>query len=203
MARGTIEAIAIDADGLLLRQNLRIEELQLQIGRVTVRPRRAVLGKIELVHPSEGTLRLVIRDEQLTTALNSHSSRQALQQHQGAGKPTLTQVEQLTCEAQANGAIAIRYHCKTRSPEDRPSGILITKPQIEANGNGVMLQLKSKAGQVLPPAIEAALMAQMSDIFSLRDLANRGTAFQIQQLDVSAGQVTVQAATYIERVPSG
>lgn len=56
LARGQIDSLNINMNNLLMQPYLIVEELQLKINSVTVKPRSAILGKIKLVHPSTGAI---------------------------------------------------------------------------------------------------------------------------------------------------
>jgi len=57
-----------------MQQDLGLSELKLQMNRVIVKPLSALLGKIKLTQPSEGTARIVINEDNLTRAFNSNLS---------------------------------------------------------------------------------------------------------------------------------
>lgn len=209
LARGEIEAMMIELYDMKLRQDLRVEALKLQIGRITVKPRKAALGKIELVHPSEGSFHVFIREQQLTAALNAESFRQSLSQQRNvpgiqaaATNQTATnQIEQVRCALQANGAIALICEERLPSVEKRQSGTVLTRPRIEAEGKAVVLDVEAVEGDLSPGTV-SALVAQVNDILSLHDLSNRGTVLHIQQVDVAAGSVTIRASAHIEQFPA-
>lgn len=202
LSRGEIETITIDLYDLRLRQDLRVEALQLKIGRVTVKPRKAAFGKIELVHPSEGTFQVVLREHQLTAALNAASFRQAMSQQRNApGGVDVTQIEHIQCSLQENGAIVLTCEERLNTAADRRSGTMIARPRIEAEGQAIVMDRETVEGDLSSSTV-AAVMAQVGDILSLHDLANRGTTLHIQQVDMVAGSVMIRANAQIEQFPT-
>lgn len=202
LIRGEIEAIVIDMSQVKVRQDLRVEALRLKIGRVVVKPRKAALGKIELVEPSQGNLQVVFCGQQLTAAFNSESFRPSLFGKEDASKTPsgLVQIEQIQCEIRPNRTIALTFEGTGNSPEVKQSSTVIATPRVEADGQTVALE--TEAAEPVPSAVVAAVVNQLSDLLSLRDLSNRGTVLHIQQLDLEADRITVYANATIEQFPS-
>jgi hypothetical protein len=182
LARGEIDAIAIEMSDFLVRHHLRVAQFELNIGSVAVNIQNAIRRKIEMLHPSEGWLRMVVTQEQLTSSLLAELS---------------SSQQQIECQLSADGAIAFYF-----STGDKQVAAYTTKPRIEPDGNGVVLERWRVEGKEAPEELAPAAMAQVGHILSLGDLANRGTRFHIQQIDIAAGKATVQATARIEQFPS-
>ncbi|GET43335.1 LmeA family phospholipid-binding protein [Microseira wollei] len=181
LARGEKEAIAIEMSGFLVRRHLRVAQFELNIGSVAVNIQNAIRRKIEMLHPSEGWLRMVVTQEQLTSSLLAELS------------PSQEQIE---CQLRADGAIAFYFIAGENQVAT------YTKPRIEPDGNGVVLERCRFEGKEAPEELAPAAIAQVAHILSLGDLTNRGTRFHIQQIDIEAGKATVQANARIEQFPS-
>jgi hypothetical protein len=205
LARGEVDSITIDGDGLLMQQNLGVAELQLHINRVTVKPLSALFGKIELTHPSEGTARIVINDHNLTRAFNSESFRERLHQMQVfvEDKRVAIHAQQVKCRLLADGKLAFNSELILGKTGEAQALAFTATPSIGADGQGIVLQdVHYVEGKELPPEVTAALVAQVSEVLSLRNIELEGMTLRIQQLDVAAGKLTLQAAAYIEQFPS-
>ncbi|HEY9297792.1 MAG TPA: DUF2993 domain-containing protein [Phormidium sp.] len=172
LGRGELDALTIQMSNFLLRRNLRVAEFQLDIGAAAVNIQSVMRRQIELLHPSEGKLRIVINQEQLTAELNN-----------------------VNCELRTDGAIL--FHFNWIDAEKTQSATYITTPKIE--GNKIVLNLTS---QEPPTELVNQAISQMCNILNLNDIAHRGTSFIIQQIDIEAGKVTVQANANIEQFPS-
>ena len=181
LTRGEIDAIAIEMSGFLVRRHLRVAQFQLHIGAVAVNIQNAIRRKIEMLHPSEGWLRMVMTQEQLTSSLIAE----------------LSTSQQIGCELRKDGAIALSF-----STGENWVASYTTKPRIEPDGNGVVLERYRVEGKELPEEVVTDAIAHVAHILSLGDLANRGTRFHIQQIDIEPGKATVQATARIEQFPS-
>jgi len=191
LARGEVDAIAIQMSNVQLRPNLQVAHFQFGIGSTAVSIKSAIRRqKIELLRPSEGLLKIVINQQQLTASLNAESGNPSNQQQD--------KIQQLSCELQADGAIVFHFRgCHA----EMGYGTYTTIPRIKPDDNTVVLE--RQGGEAEPPSefVNSAI-THISDILSLVDIANQGATFHIRKLDVAAGSVTVQATAHIEKLPS-
>lgn len=202
IADGEIDSIAIEMTDLLMPYGLRANELQFKIDCVTVKPLSAIWGKIRLTHPSSGVLRLVINENNLTHAINSKILYKPLARQRQVEEQMAEQIEQVKCFLLADGHIA--FNCKIALGKTRePQTVTFTAiPHISEEGKGVTFQhLQDVEGKSPRSELVAALFAGVSEILSLRDFERQGTSILIQQLDVTAGQLMLQADIYIEQFP--
>lgn len=204
LAHGEVDSIAININGLARPQGVSVEELQLQINRITVKPRSAMFGKIILTHPSDGTLRVVINEDDLTLALNSESFREHLHQIQGRVEDRVAiQVQQVKCRVQADGNIAFNSQLILGKTGEVQGLAFTATPRIGTDGQGIVLQdVHYLEGRERSPELTAALLAQASEVLSLRDFEKKGTSLRFVQIDVASGKLTMQAAVYIDQFPS-
>jgi hypothetical protein len=197
LGHGQLDSLAIAIYGVLLQPNLEAETLQLQIGRVTVKPFSALRGKIQLVHPSDGTFRLVFNEASFTTALNTESFRERLRSRGYADK----QDARIGCLLSDN-TITFRTEPIGNNTKVPQHFVLVATPEIAPEGQAVLLQqVRYVEGQEPSPEFTSALLARMDELLSLQDFERKGMLLQIQQLDVSAGKLTLQAAARIEQFP--
>jgi hypothetical protein len=205
LARGEVDSIAIEITGLLTHYNLRVEELQLQINRVTVKPLSAVFGKVILTQPSTGVIRFVLTEDNLTSAFNSKSFLEHLHQTPSLleNERSAIHFQQVKCYLLADGNIAFNSNLIFARREARTLAFTTT-PRINFDRQRIDLQdIHYKEGQELPPELTVALVTQVSEVLNLiSNFERKGMSLRIQQLDVATGKLTLQAATYIEQFPS-
>ncbi len=191
---GKLDALTIEMFGFLLRRHLRVAEFQFDIGASAVNLESVMRRQIQLLHPSEGSVRMVITQSQLTAFLN-------------AELPSLCQIQQsefllkqINCELREDDAIAFYFHWTIG--EENHSETYITMPQIETNTNQVMLVIRDIEEKELPSKIVNATLARVNEIFNLTDIADRGSTFLNQKVNIEGDKITVQANAYIEQLPS-
>ena len=88
----------------------------------------------------------------------------------------------------------------TEVPQDF---VLVATPEIAPEGQAILLQqVRYVEGSEPSPELTSALLARMDELLSLQEFERKGMLLQIQQLDVSAGKLTLHAAARIEQFPS-
>lgn len=195
LKRGELDALTIQMSNFLMQPNLRVAEFQLDIGASAVNMQRIIHRKIELLHPSEGKLIITIYREQLTAVLNKELKNFYIdKQHE-------IQLQQVNCDLKTEGAIAFHFNWLLAGKIE--SGTCITIPKIEQNNQEIVLIKQNFTGQEPPIDFVNHAIAKVTNILNLNDLGHRGTTFNIQQIQIAAGKVTVEANANIEHFPSG
>lgn len=205
LARGEVDFIAINVNNLVMQQNLGVEELQLKFNRVIVNPRSALFGKIQLAQPSVGTALIVINQDNLNRALNSKLFQEKLHNMQVffENKQVTIALHQVHCFLLDNGNIAFNSELILDKTGEARAFAFTATPRIGTNGEKVVFQdVHYVEGKELPPELTATLLAQVSEVLSLRSFEQKGITVRFQQLDVVAGKLTLQAAAYIDQFPS-
>lgn len=205
LAHGEIDCINIKINGVALQQNLTLEELQLEITKVNVKPITALLGKIKLTKPAEGIVRIVINEDSLNRAFNSKAFDKYLHQSKSFvdDKQQKIHVQQVQCFLLADGNIAFNSKLILAESQENKLVAFTAIPYIENNGEKIVFQnVDYLEGKEIAPELTAALSTQMSEFLSLRKFEQKGMLLRIQQLDVTVGKLTLQATAYIEQFPS-
>ncbi len=192
LARGELDGLTIEMYGFRLRQHLRVTEFRFDIGEAAVNIQSIMRRQIELLHPSEGTLLLVVTQEQLTSVLNSLNVSPS-DEHLEPKK------RQVNCQLGEDGAMV--FHFEWIYAGEIASGSCTVIPLLKADGSGVVLNQGNRSGKEPPDEFVRAVSTQVSDILSLSDIANLGTTFHFEKIDITAGKITVRATTHIEHFP--
>jgi hypothetical protein len=205
LARGEVDFIAINVNNIVMQQNLGVEKLRIEINRVSVKPLSALFGKIQLTQPSEGTARIVINEDNLNRALNSELFKENLHNRQVffENKRVAIALQQVKCRLLDNGNIAFNSELILDKTGEARACAFTATPRIGTNGEKIVFQdVHNVEGKELPPELTATLLAQVSEVLSLRSFEQKGITLRFQQLDVAAGKLSLQAAAYIEQFPS-
>lgn len=201
--RGEIEAIFINLDGFLARENLRIETFQLQINSVAVITKLAAQGKIQLVQPSTGELILTLRQHQLNAFLEAvlinqkkHPSNLAENSAQDY------RIHQLKTTFLAENQLQIVLDWATVATESIQSSTLCVVPTLIPEEEAIQLVVQSPSGQEVPTELLTKILVPIEEILSLQDFKQRGTSFQIQQFELTENNLILRAAATIHQFPS-
>ncbi|MEA5419116.1 DUF2993 domain-containing protein [Spirulina sp. CCNP1310] len=188
LAQGELESLHIDGVGLVMRQDLRLEQMQLQMTGIRVKPFKALLGNIELAQPSHGRGCMVLTDQDFQGAFHSPDLGHQLT---ALGYPHT----EIHTQLQANGTLNM-----TLSGAEIPATTWQFLPTIRPNG-GVLLTAQSSIAPALQPLAEV-LRTQGEAVFNLRRFELKGLKFIIAGLTVQQGLVTLEAIAAMTEFPA-
>jgi len=205
LAQGSVEAVAVEGKGLVMQQDLRVEDLQIHIKDIAVNPLTAMFGKIELNGPAFGTARAVLTESDLNRAFNSEYISRKLNNLKVTvdGKLLTIDVQTMECQLLETGKIAINAEVLVRETASTEKIYFTAKPQLEAGGWAISLQdVEYPENKEFSPEFTAALADKAGEVLNLRNFELEGMSLRIQQLKVEAGVLTLQAEAKVEEFPS-
>lgn len=205
LAQGEVDTVTIEGQGLVMKQDLRVEELQVHVKDISVNPLSAMFGKIELNGPALGTARAVLTESDINRAFNSEYISGKLRELKvdRDGKLVTVDVKSVECQLLPSGKIALNAEVLVRETGATEKIYFTAKPQIDAGGWAVSLQdVEYPENQEFSPELTAALAAKAGEVLNLQDFELEGMSLRIQQLDVEVGLLRVQAEAKVEQFPS-
>jgi hypothetical protein len=205
LAQGSVEAVAVEGKGLVMQQDLRVEDLQIHIKDIAVNPLTAMFGKIELNGPAFGTARAVLTESDLNRAFNSEYISSKLNNLKVTvdGKLLTIDVQTMECQLLQTGKIAINAEVLVRETASTEKIYFTAKPQLEAGGWAISLQdVEYPENKEFSPEFTAALADKAGEVLNLRNFELEGMSLRVQQLNVEAGLLTLQAEAKVEQFPN-
>ncbi len=205
LAKGEVDSVTIEAEGLVMKQDLRMEELQVHVKDISVNPLSAMFGKIELNGPALGTARAVLKESDINRAFNSEYISGKLRELKvdRDEKIVTVDVKSVECQLLSSGKIALNAEISVRETGSTEKIYFTAKPQIDAGGWTVSLQdVEYPENKEFSPELTAALAAKAGEVLNLRNFELQGMSLRIQQLNVEAGLLTVHAEAKVAQFPT-
>jgi hypothetical protein len=205
LAQGSVEAVAVEGKGLVMQQDLRVEDLQIHIKDIAVNPLTAMFGKIELNGPALGTARAVLTESDLNRAFTSEYISRKLKNLKVTvdGKLLTIDVQTMECQLLQTGKIAINAEVLVRETASTEKIDFTAKPQLEAGGWAISLQdVEYPENKEFSPEFTAAVADKAGEVLNLRNFELEGMSLRVQQLNVEAGLLTLQAEAKVEQFPN-
>ncbi|HEY9697190.1 MAG TPA: LmeA family phospholipid-binding protein [Trichocoleus sp.] len=209
LMRGETDGIQIKIAGLLLSHNLRVTDLQLVMGRVAVKPLKAMRGKIILIQPVVGQLTIALNEQQLADAINADPCLESINQQWQAARvsPMDVSLQSIQCRFQAQGAI--EFYGQLSSQMQLNSQLLefTAVPFIDTEANQVGFQnISFQNDQTIEAADISALieliLKEVSEALRLKEFEQQAVFLTPQQLDLMPQLLRLQSAAHIEQFPS-
>lgn len=205
LAQGSVEAVVLEGKGLVMQEDLRVEDLQIHIKDIAVNPLTAMFGKIELNGPAFGTARAVLTESDLNRAFNSEYISRKLNNLKVTvdGKLLTIDVQTMECQLLQTGKIAINAEVLVRETASTEKINFTAKPQLEAGGWAISLQdVEYPENKEFSPELTQALAEKAGEVLNLRNFEIEGMSLRVQQLNVEAGVLTLQAEAKVEQFPN-
>lgn len=205
VAQGKADSISVSGQGMVV-QDVRLQEVEVQTDRVAINPLSALFGELKLDHPLDATARMTLTEADVNRAVNSEMVKRRL-------PPLKLDVEGETV------TVELQYPMQVKLPEKNKIGLTGEALLHELKGtrrvgfsvmvltctdeHPVLLQaFQCSPDQSISLGFTIALMKKFQEILRLPYLEIDGVALRIIDLDVQAGNLTVQTEAHVTEVPS-
>lgn len=203
LLQGQVDEVKIAGDGLVMKKDLRVDQLDMHMSGVAVNPLSVAFGKIELTKPTDASVRAVLTEIDINRAFNSEYVRSQLHNLpvQIEEKSTTVDVQQVEFNLPGDNKIVLKASVLTG---DRTEQVAFSAtPVVNSNGQTVALEnVEYGEGEELSPELTKALVNQTSEILNLSNFDLQGMSLRIKKLKVETGKLTLQAEAHIEQIPS-
>jgi LmeA-like phospholipid-binding len=100
LMQGKVDSVEIFGKGLVVKQDLRMESIQINTDRDSIDPLRALLGNIELTQPTDAEARIVLTETDINRAFSSDYIRSKFQglKMEMDGQPVTIDIQQATLD---------------------------------------------------------------------------------------------------------
>ncbi|HEY9598145.1 MAG TPA: DUF2993 domain-containing protein [Cyanophyceae cyanobacterium] len=204
MIQGKVDSVSIAGQGLVIEKDIRVHEMEVYTDRIAINPLNAIVGKIDLNHPVQAIVRLVLTEQDINHALNSDYVRSKLQplELNVEGESVTFELQQLNvelpggCKIKFNGTTLLHESGKTRRVRFMaairvPNSLqpLVLESFDCTQGGGISLKLA------------IALLTKIEELMSLPYFDWDTMAFQLQSLELNQGSLTVYTSVYVRQLP--
>ncbi len=196
LTQGQVDRVLIEGQGWVVRDDLRTEELVLETGAVDIAMLKVPLGEIELEHPTDATVRVVLTPNDVQTAFNAGYVKKKLrgQKIEIAGEKVTTDASNIVFTVPEKGRIAITADVMLIEKVETHPIAFSAKPKLVDGGFGVALEdVEYDEAQNGMPELTQALIDNTQSLLDLRFFELEGIALQFEQMTVEPEKITIQA----------
>lgn len=205
LMQGELESVSIEGKGLVMKEELRTEELQMQVGNIAINPLSAAFGKIELSHPTQAETKVVLTEQDIDSAFNSDFLREKLQNMEVnlQGQPVTVDTQKVEFSLPDRDKFSLDATFYLRETGETKKTAFTAVPEIASGGNRISLeQVEYKEGQEISPELTEALLEKSSQLLDFSNFELKGMSLRLKNLDVQPGNLIVEAEAYITEFPS-
>jgi hypothetical protein len=202
---GDVDSVSIKGEGMVMQQDLRIEEMQLQTESVSINPLSAAFGKIELEHPTDAEAYVVLAEDDINRAFNSDFIREKLQNLNVHVNGELVTVDTQNVEfgLPGDGKVFLSTEVLLQNTQEKKRVAFTAVPKVRDAGQQIVLEdLEYIEGQDLSPELTEALLNQARELLDLRNFELEGMSLRLKTLDVQKGKLVLQSEAHVEQFPA-
>lgn len=205
VVQGQVDGVSIKGQGLVMKNDIRVQELKLQTESVAINPLSALFGQIELNHPVNASARIVLTEADINRTFKSDYIRNKMEKFDlnvdGEIVSLETQQTQIylpgSGKMKFNGTMLLHEKGNTRSVgfsaifrPPTPSEPVMLESFNCIEGDGFSLE------------VVAALMQQLKALvnqpcFELEDMIVR-----VKNIEVLEGSLVLLIETRVKQIPS-
>jgi len=202
--QGHADGILFEAKGLKL-QDIRLSEIQLQTDDIDINPLKILFGEVELNHPVNAEVRIVIKETDINQALKLDFVRNLLQKFLTFETETLIvsmYPQNIQLRLPGNSKIEIEGEIVLNSGLENKPLKLKADVRLVSLENPIILdafKCNTPDGielEVMNALIDKINQLRKSPYFELKDAGLRITCLEVQQ-----GSIMLQTQTNLQQIP--
>lgn len=203
LMQGELESADIQGRGLVIKNDLRTEQLTVKTDGLAIDPLKAALGQIELTRPTNATAAVELTEADIERACNSDYIRQKLQSLAVIleGRPVRVSAEHITFSLPGDGRVAIAASVILDETGDRHQVAFRAVPAMGPQGHEIVLNDVQIEAENTSAALTEGLLAVAKDLLDLHNFTLSGMTLQLQNLDVQPRKIALQVQAYVESFP--
>ncbi|BAZ31535.1 hypothetical protein NIES4074_40080 [Cylindrospermum sp. NIES-4074] len=205
LIQGEVEAVTITGEGLVMQQDLRMEQMQMQMNSVAINPLSVAFGKIELTKPTTASARVVLTEVDINRAFNSEYvlakiQRQKINFH---GQLMTIAPQQVGFHLPGGGKVALNASILLVENGENHQIAFSATPRINSNGTSVSLEnVEYGEEKEISPELTQALVDETGAILNLDNFDLKGISLRVKQLKIEVGKLILQAEADVEQIPT-
>jgi hypothetical protein len=202
LMQGEVESADIQGQGLVIKNDLRTEELKVRTDGMAIDPIKAAFGNIELTRPTNAAMAVKLTEADIERACNSDYIQRKLQKLEVKldDRPVQMKVQQVQVSLPGEGRVAIATDILLDSGEQQHVAFSAA-PFVDSQGYQLMLNDVQMESNNTSEPLTQSLLAAANDLFDLRQFSLSGMTFQVERVDVQKEHMTLQAKAHLEKFP--
>lgn len=204
VVQGKVDSVAITGEGMVMKQDLRVESVEVHTKSVAINPLKAVFGKIELTQPTDAQAQILLTEADLNRALASDYLRDKMKnlQFEFQEEPTTVDVQHVTVHLPGDHKLALDVEIYVKESTETKQFSVVTRPFLQDKGQRVEFEVLSAEGKGLSLEFIKALLTKVIELLDLRNFDIDGMTLQLKDLHAQEGKLLLRAAALVEKLPS-
>jgi hypothetical protein len=203
LIQGKLESVKISGEGMVMKQDLRMESLEVSTGSIAINPGSVIFGKIDLVQPTDAAAKITLTENDINRALNSDFLAEKLQnlEMQVNGNPIIVDIQKAEMHLPGENKLTLQADVLQKDTNETKHFAVTATPEVQASGQRIGLNILSTESD-LSPELTTALCNKIMELLDLKNFDMPGMSLQLQHLEAQEGELKLSSNTTIEQFPS-
>lgn len=205
IVQGQADGVSVAGLGLVIQEDIRIQEIKLQTDSININPFSALFGQIELNEPVNAIARIILTEVDINRTLASDFVRSQMQDFDldVDGKIVSFEVKKIEVFLPGDGKIECRGRVLLKEMENtRPlayTGLL--RPR--SHSKPAMLEsFNCTEGEGISIELVTALMQKAKELMNIPYFKWEDMVFNIKDIKVEIGSLILLVETQVKQIPS-
>jgi LmeA-like phospholipid-binding len=203
LIQGKVDSVSVTGEGLVMKNSLRMEKLQVDTGAVAINPASAIFGKIELTQSAEADAHVTLTQEDVNQAFNSDYIRDKMQNLTISpdGEAIAITVQHVDIQFLEGGKVQLKASVLMGETNEAKEIEAIVVPSVKEEGQRIVFEEVSGTDSGTSSQLTQMILQEIMTLADLRNFELSGMSLLINDLQVQPGQMTLKATTVIEKIP--
>lgn len=191
-----MESITIYSEGLMLNSYLRVQEMKIKLNQIMVHPFKALMGNIQLLQPSLGTIHVVLIEEDIVQSLRAHKWSETIEDKL-LGHLSIQQVSVLISE---QGQISITTQLEVKSTGEIQEVLLKVFPTLDLYSEIVLKEIQQTEDKLVS-LVNKIILKELKQVLNFNSFHIDGLDLKMQQLTFQPSQLILQGIAVMSKFP--
>ncbi len=202
---GELESVQISGEGIVMKQELRMEKLDIKTSKISVNPLLAAIGNIQLQETAQAQVSVVLNEQDINGAFDSAYIQEKLDSFaiKVDGQSLTVEAQKVNFSLPGEGKVQLNVEVLLRETGEIRQVQFTAIPEVQGDGTGVRLeQVEYLDGNELSPEMTAALLEKAEFLLNISNFElSSGMSVRLRGLKVDVGQIYLDAQAIIEEIP--
>ncbi|MEH2067031.1 MAG: DUF2993 domain-containing protein [Nostoc sp.] len=205
IAQGQADGVSVAGEGLVIQQDIRVQEIKLQTDSINIDPLSVIFGQIKLNQPVNAIAKITLTQADINRALSSELVREQMQSLELDVDGQIVSLELQKIQVFLPGAGKMEFRGKVLLKEmgnTRPLAYTaIATPRTDSQP--IMLEsFNCTEGNGISIELITALMHKAKEFINLPYYTWEDMKFTIKELKVEIGNLILTVETQVRQIPS-
>ncbi|MCF4967741.1 LmeA family phospholipid-binding protein [Nostoc sp. CMAA1605] len=204
IVQGQADGVTFAGQGLVTKENIRLQEIKLQTDNIDINPFGAIFGQIQLNKPVNLMARVTLTEADLNQALNSQFSRKLVQKFQVSvdGKVVDFDLQKMQISLHSQNHIELQGKVQfTENNHNRSLGFTVMlRPRTHSHPI-ILESFNCTQGEGISLDLIVSLMQKFQELTNLPYFQLEDINLSIKNMEIQQGKIILLIEANVNKIP--